>query len=112
MRRGELWTIAGEEQRAVIIVQDDIFDATDSVTVCALTEDRIEAPLFRVPLAPNPHNGLSAASFLMVDRIATVAKTRLDTRLGRLGDEDVLKLNQAMLVFLGLAISPKGKPRV
>jgi mRNA interferase MazF len=29
-------------------VQDDSFDATDSITVCAFTTDEAEAPLFRL----------------------------------------------------------------
>jgi mRNA interferase MazF len=29
--------------------------------------------------------------------------------VGRLHDEDILRLNQAMIVFLGLAVSPKGE---
>ena len=39
----------------------------------------------------------------MVDKITTVAKTKIGTRIGRLDDEDILRLNRAVLVFLGLA---------
>lgn len=45
----------------------------------------------------------------MVDKITTVPKTKLGTLVGRLSDEDVLRLNQAMLVFLGLAASPRAR---
>jgi mRNA-degrading endonuclease toxin of MazEF toxin-antitoxin module len=65
MKRGDIWTVAGGKDyagkpRPVVIVQDDSFDATDSITICAFTED-------------------------------------------------ILRLNQAVLVFLGLAVSPKTK---
>jgi mRNA interferase MazF len=107
MRRGEIWTAAGKDYggkpRPVVIVQDDRFDATDSITVCAFTTDLTEAPLFRLPVAPNERNGLRSACRLMVDKITTVAKTKLGSRVGELEDEDVLRLNRAMLVFLGLA---------
>ncbi len=43
----------------------------------------------------------------MVDKITTVPKTKVGVRVGRLGDEDILRLNQAVLVFLGLAVSSK-----
>jgi mRNA interferase MazF len=43
----------------------------------------------------------------MVDKITTVPKAKVGTRIGRLDDEDTLRLNQAVLVFLGLAISPR-----
>jgi hypothetical protein len=44
--------------------------------------------------------------FLMVDKLTTVPKEKLGGRVGRLGDADIVRLNQAMLVFLGLARSP------
>jgi mRNA interferase MazF len=39
----------------------------------------------------------------MVDKLTTVAKGKLGTRLGRLDDADMVRLNRAILVFLGLA---------
>jgi mRNA interferase MazF len=114
MRRGDIWTVAGGKDyagkpRPVVIVQDDSFDATDSITICAFTTDETAAPLFRRPVEPNGRNGLRAASRLMVDKITTVPKTRIGVHVGRLDDEDVLRLNQAVLVFLGLAVSPRTK---
>jgi mRNA interferase MazF len=114
MKRGDIWTVAGAKDyvgkpRPVVIVQDDSFDATDSITICAFTTDETEAPLFRLPVEPNDRNGLRTACRLMVDKITTVPKTKVGARVGRLDDEDILRLNQAVLVFLGLAVSPKTK---
>jgi mRNA interferase MazF len=108
MRRGEIWTAFGGKDyagkpRPVLIVQDDRFDATDSITVCALTTDPTDAPLFRLPVEPNEQNGLRSPSRLMVDKITTMPKTKLGSRIGRLDDDEILRLNRAMLVFLGLA---------
>ena len=91
MRRGDIWTVAGGKDysgqpRPVVIVQDDSFDATASITICAFTTDETEAPLFRLPVEPNDRNGLPATGRLMV-----------------------LRLNQAILVFLGLATSPRAR---
>jgi mRNA interferase MazF len=112
MRRGDIWTVAGGKDyagkpRPVVIVQDDSFDATASITVCAFTTDATEAPLFRLPVEPNERNGLRAACRLMVDKITTVPKSKVGAHVGRLDDEDILRLNQAILVFLGLAVSPR-----
>ena len=112
MRRGDIWTVAGGKDyagkpRPVVIVQDDSFDATDSITVCAFTTDETEAPLFRLPVEPNERNGLRTACRLMVDKISTVSKTKVGARIGRLDEEDILRLNQAVLVFLGLTVSPR-----
>ena len=114
MRRGDIWTVAGGKDyagkpRPVVIVQDDSFDATDSITICAFTTDETEAPLFRLPVEPNDRNGVLATSRLMVDKITTIPKSRLGAQIGRLDDEDILRLNQAILVFLGLAASPRAR---
>jgi mRNA interferase MazF len=71
VKRGEIWTAAGGKDyagkpRPVVILQDDRFDATESITVCGFTTDRTDAPLFRLPIEPDKRNGLKAASRLMV----------------------------------------------
>ncbi len=65
--------------------------------------------MFRLPVEPNERNGLRAASRLMVDKITIVPKIKVGAHVGRLDDEDILRLNQAVLVFLGLAVSPRTK---
>ena len=112
MKRGEVWTVAGGKDyagkpRPVVIVQDDSFDATNSITVCAFTTDETEAPLFRLKVEPNDGNGLRAPSRLMVDKITTVPKAKVGSLVGRLDDDDLLRLNRAILVFLGLAGSQR-----
>ena len=89
--------------RPAVIVQDDVFDATASITICPFTTHTTAAPLLRLPVEPSEQNGLRTASQLMIDKITTVAKTKLEGRIGRLSDEDVVRLNRAVLVFLGLA---------
>jgi mRNA interferase MazF len=114
MRRGEIWTASGGNDyagkpRPVVIVQDDAFDVTASVTVCALTTDPTNAPLFRLPVEPNDGNGLRAACRLMADKITTMSRSRLGRKVGRLAEEDLVRLNRAVLVFLGLAATRRRK---
>ena len=111
MKRGEVWTAAGgapyaAKPRPVVIVQEDRFDATDSIVVCPLTSDPTAARLFRVPIEPTDSNGLRTRSHVMTDRIVSIPKGRVRTRIGRLTDADVLSVNRAVVVFLGLAGSP------
>ena len=111
MKRGEIWTVAGGgdyagKPRPAVIVQDDAFDATASITICAFTTDPTEAPLFRIPIDPSEGNGLRSPSKLMVDKVTTISKDRLGSRVGRLEDQDMVRMNRAILVFLGLAGSP------
>jgi mRNA interferase MazF len=112
MKRGDIWTVSGGadytgKPRPAVLVQDDDFDATQSITICAFTTDPTEAPLFRIPIEPNDRNGLHVPSSLMVDKITTLPKAKLGSKIGRLDDEDILRLNQAILVFLGLARSSR-----
>lgn len=116
MRRGDIWTVAGGKDyavkpRPVVIFQDDRFDKTDSVTVCAFTTDPTDAPLFRLPIEPSEDNGLRAACRLMVDKLTTIPRARIGKRVGRLADEDMLRLNRAALVFLGIAAPPGSRER-
>ena len=114
MKRGEIWTVAGGKDytgkpRPAVILQDDRFDMTDSVTVCAFTPDPTDAPLFRLPIQPSQGNGLRTVCRLMVDKITTVHKTKIGARVGRLADEDMVRLNRAVLVFLGVATPASGE---
>lgn len=84
-----MWTVSGGRDypgkpSPVAIVQDESFDATDSITVCVFTTDPTDAPMFRLPVEPNERNGLRAPSRLMVDKIATVPKSKVGERIGRL----------------------------
>lgn len=108
MRRGEIWTAAAGsgyvgKPRPVAIIQDDRFDATESVTVCAFTTDPTDAPLFRLAVEPTDVNGLREPCSLMVDKITTVPRTKLGEHIGRLNDEEMVRLSRAVLVFFGLA---------
>ena len=93
MRRGELWTAsAGQgyvgKPRPVLIIQDDRFDASDSITLCPLTITVADIPLLRIPLQPNKTNGLTAPSSIMIDKITTVHRSKLGQRIGKVSTID------------------------
>ncbi len=107
MKRGEIWTVSGAgyagKPRPAVIVQDDRFDATASVTICVFTSNETDAPLLRLPVAPSESNGLHTVSRMMVDKITTVSRARLGERIGRLDEPEMVRLERALLVFFGLA---------
>lgn len=108
MLRGEIWTVSGGKDyagkaRPAVILQDDVFAATDSVTICTFTTDPTDAPLFRLPITPNDGNGLRAPCRLMVDKITTVPRSKIGVQVGRLDATDLRRLDEAVLIFLGLA---------
>ncbi len=108
MKRGEIWTASGGgdytgKSRPVVVVQDDLFSETESVTVCPFTSDSTDLRLFRIAIELTPATGLRAESRIMADKVTTVPRTKLCARIGRLSDRDLLRLNRAVLLFLGLA---------
>ncbi len=105
MRRGDIVTVAGgvyaSKPRPALVVQDDRFDATDSVTVCPFTTTEVDAPLLRVPVVANEANGLGQDSYLMVDKITTVRRGNARTVLGQLESTTLVEFERRLLVFLG-----------
>lgn len=108
MRRGDLYSAAARgsytgKPRPIAIIQDDRFDATGSVTVCPLTTSTVDAPLMRIAVEPSTDNGLDQTSRLMVDKVRTIPRASLGQRLGRLRETEIVQVNRALIVFLGLA---------
>jgi mRNA interferase MazF len=77
--------------------------------VCAFPTDETDAPLIRLLIEPNVHNGLRVASRLMVDKDHDGAQTQARETC-RTTRRPGVRLNQAILVFLGLTVSPRAKP--
>jgi len=75
--------------------------------VGTVTGAPVPARLLRPPVEPSVDNGLRETSRLMVDKIASMPRSRLGSRMGRLAAEDLVRLDRAMLVFLGLAVTPR-----
>lgn len=107
MNRGEVWTVAGgvyaSKPRPALVIQDDLFDATDSVTVAPLTTLLTDAPLLRVRVPRSELTGLQQDSDVMVDKLTTVRRSNVQTRVGRLSSEQLVELERALMTFLGLA---------
>jgi mRNA interferase MazF len=116
MTRGDIWSFAGSgdyagKPRPFVIVQDDIFDTASSVVVCGFTTTPVDAPLIRLPIKPNAQNGLLKPCWLMVDKITAVPVSKAGRQIGRLAVSDIVRMNQALTVFLGLASSPRQAAR-
>jgi mRNA interferase MazF len=109
VNRGEIWTVAGgvyaTKPRPAVIVQDDLFDATSSVTVAPISSTLLDAPLMRIRIAGGDGrlSGLDQDSDMMIDKLTTVKRSNVQTRVGRLTAEQVVEVERAMMVFLGLA---------
>ena len=108
MKRGDIVLAVARgdygKPRPAVIVQSDLFNTTHaSLLVCLLTSELIDAPLFRLPLAPTTANGLYESSQIMVDKLLALPRDRIRERIGVADDETMLSLNRALALMLGLA---------
>jgi mRNA interferase MazF len=107
VNRGELWTVAGgvyaSKPRPALILQEDLFDTTDSVTVAPLTTTLTDAPLLRVRVPAGGLSGLERDSDIMIDKITTVRRSNLGHRIGRLPTDHLANMERTLMTFLGLA---------
>lgn len=115
LRRGEIWTVLGStdyvgKPRPALIIQDDFFLDSVGITLCPFTTDPSETPLARPEFVPNDLNNLRQPSRLMIDKVTTVPRVKLGKRIGNLDDSDMIRVNRALVVFLGLASSGKARP--
>ena len=108
MRRGDLITVAlqGEhgKPRPALVIQSDLFgQLTSTVTVALLTTTALDVPLIRVPVEPSEKSGLHTRSYVMIDQIFSARMRRVGQVFGRLSDTDMLAVNRALALFIGIA---------
>jgi mRNA interferase MazF len=104
--RGDLVTIAlsGDygKPRPALVIQADAFDALTSVTVLRLTSELHDWPLFRITIEAAQSTGLQRRSQVMIDKGATVSRSRIGQRIGRLDSATMRAVSAALAKFLGL----------
>jgi mRNA interferase MazF len=108
MRRGDLVTVAfpGDygKPRPALIIQSDYVRAIDSVTVIPFTTEFIEdADDLRVEIVPTNENGIRQTSYVMIEKIGTIRRTKCGPRIGHLSEADMSNVTRALAVFLGFA---------
>lgn len=112
MRRGDVVTVAATadhgKPRLAVIVQTDAFpESHAAVVLCQLRSELEDAPDFRVTIVPKPENGLRVTSQVMADKPVTIRRKRIGQKIGRLGSQDMARLNAALAFVLALRISSR-----
>lgn len=108
MTRGAIVVMAARgtytgKPRPAVIVQADHFNTTHaSITVCPITSDCIDAPLFRVSLPPGERTGLSVVSQVMVDKLASVPRAAIARAIGACDLAHIDAIDEALRVWLAL----------
>jgi mRNA interferase MazF len=108
VKRGAIVVVAAKgaytgKPRPAIVVQSDFFNPThQSITVCPITPDCVDAPLFRIPLPPGERTGLRTPSQIMVDKIVSVPRSAIATEIGGCDEAEVQATEDALRRWLGL----------
>lgn len=108
MKRGAIVVVAArgpytDKPRPALVVQSDLFNPTHrSVTICPITSDCVDAPLFRIPLPPGERTGLRTASQIMVDKIVSVPRSAIGAGIGRCDDGELEATEDALRHWLEL----------
>ncbi|PZS21570.1 MAG: hypothetical protein DLM54_04200 [Acidimicrobiales bacterium] len=100
-RRGKHYA---SKPRPVLVVQDDRFDATDSVTIFPLTTDPTEIPLLRIRLDLRSDTGLTQPRSIMIDKLTTMPRAKLGDHIGEVSDTELLALARSLVAF---SVSPE-----
>ena len=89
--------------RPAVVVQADIFNGThSSVSLCLITSELVDAPMFRIALKPLKRNGLKVSSQVMVDKIQSARRDRVKSIIGVVSAAEMREIEVAMKIWLGL----------
>ena len=109
-RRGEVWLVnwnpaRGSEQagkRPAVVIQNDIGNEKAPTTIVAAITTIVKLYPMNVEIKP-PEGGLKHPSIIKTSQILTVAKERLEKRLGTLSKESMGEVDKAIKLSLALS---------
>ncbi len=111
VKRGDIYyadlsPVVGSEQggiRPVLIVQNDVGNKYSPTVIAAAITSRINKAKMptHIELCAKEY-GLNKDSVILLEQIRTIDKQRLREKTGRLGEELMAKVNEALSVSFGL----------
>ena len=110
VRRGDIYyadlsPVVGSEQggtRPVLIVQNDIGNRYSPTVIAAAITSRTDKAKLPTHIEVGPDSGLAKSSVILCEQIRTLDKKRLKDRMGHLGEDTMLLVNEAISVSFGL----------
>ena len=111
MRRGDVYyadlrPVIGSEQggiRPVLIVQNDVGNKHSPTIICAAITSKMNKAKLPTHIELGGKNfGLSKDSVILLEQIRTIDKTRLKEKMGRLDDNLMHRVDDAIAVSFGL----------
>jgi mRNA interferase MazF len=108
VKRGAIVVVAARgaytgKPRPAVVVQSDLFNPTHaSVTLCPITSDCVDAPLFRMTLPPGARTGLKDVSQVMIDKIVSVPRVSITAEIGECDAEEMESVERGLRRWLSL----------
>lgn len=107
LKRGDIviCVLSGDygKPRPAVVVQSDLFNSSHaSVTICPITSDLVDAPLFRLELKPSATNGLVSESQIMVDKLTAIKIEKIAEQIGKLTALEIKHLDMVLKLWLGI----------
>lgn len=112
IRRGDIFyadlsPVVGSEQggiRPVLIVQNDVGNRfSPTVIAAAITSQKDKARLPTHIQLQSTGSGLARDSIVLLEQIRTLDKRRLKEHMGRLDDQSMSRVDQALEISFGLS---------
>ena len=118
VRRGDIYyadlsPVVGSEQggtRPVLIVQNDVGNRfSPTVIAAAIISQKDKARLPTHIQLNSAGSGLAKDSIVLLEQIRTIDKRRLKEHMGRLDDQSMSRINQALEISFGLDAGNAGR---
>ena len=115
VKRGEIYyadlsPVVGSEQggmRPVLIVQNDVGNRYSPTVIAAAITSQMEKSKLRTHIELHSRQcGLSKDSIVLLEQIRTIDKKRLRERMGRIDEDSMGQVNQALSISFGLPAHP------
>jgi mRNA interferase MazF len=108
VKRGSIVVVAARgaytgKPRPALVVQSDLFNPTHAtLTICPITSDCVDAPLFRLTLPPGPRTGLKGVSQIMIDKVVSVPRAAISAEIGECDAREIEAVEDGLRRWLAL----------
>jgi len=108
VKRGDVVIIlmqgdGGKPRPGIIVQSDRLNEAATSLLVCPLSSDIRKPGILRPIIEPTDANGLRLQSQVMIDKLSALSRDRIRQIIGTLDGDAMERIDQALLLVLGLA---------
>lgn len=95
-------TSAQKGKRPVLIISNDVGNEMGTTVIVAAITSKLTKPNLPTHVTVGRKNGLYRPSIILTEQISTLDKTVLEKYIGKLREFEILKLNEALKVSIGL----------